>query len=152
MCGEIRSGRCGRLFLDSAKQLVAGWLIRRHSRVAARPAAPKDRLTHAQLRLLRELLEARFERPPDVGELAAAVGVGPHRLRPLLKASAELGPHAYLTHLRMERAKELLKDPQRALSDIAAELGFASQSHFGAVFRRELQTTPLAYRKQMLGR
>jgi AraC family transcriptional regulator len=149
---EMRSGHNGRLFLDSGKHVLAGWIIRRYSQTVPRSANAEALLTNRQLCVLREFIETRFDRPPTVTELAAVVGSSPQRFSRMLRATVGLGPHAFLTHLRVERAKRLLAYSRLDLSEIAFKLGFASQSHFGAVFRRAMDTTPMSYRKQMLGR
>jgi AraC family transcriptional regulator len=149
---EIRSGHNGRLFLDSGKHILAGWIIRQYSQTVPRSANAETVLTSRQLCVLREFIETRFDLPPSITELAAVVGVSPQRFSRTLRATVALGPHAFLTHLRVERAKRLLAYSRLDLSEIAFKLGFASQSHFGAVFRRAMDTTPMTYRKQMLGR
>jgi AraC-like DNA-binding protein len=53
-------------------------------------------------------------------------------------------PHAYLTHLRIQRAKELLADGVRA-SAVAARVGLYDQSQLTRHFRRIVGTTPARY-------
>jgi AraC family transcriptional regulator len=138
------------LLLDALTYVVAGQLVRGHARPLGRGAdvpAPR-RLDAAQLARLRALVIERFEQPPTVAEMAAAVGLSPHRLGQALKATAGVGPHGYVTRLRVERARHLLRTARGAqtLSDIALRLGFCSQSHFTAVFHRNTGTTPGVYR------
>jgi len=55
-------------------------------------------------------------------------------------------PHAYLTHLRIARAKELLHRGVRA-SDVAPQVGFYDQLQLTRHFRRLVGTTPARYGK-----
>jgi AraC-like DNA-binding protein len=55
-----------------------------------------------------------------------------------------LPPHAYQIHLRIRRSRALLAAGM-PLGGIAADLGFADQSHFGRHFRRVVGVTPGAY-------
>jgi len=55
-------------------------------------------------------------------------------------------PHAYLTHLRIARAKELLYRGERA-SDVAPQVGFYDQAQLTRHFRRLVGTTPARYGK-----
>src|SRR5262249_12785880 len=64
-----------------------------------------------------------------------------------LANSMGLAPHQYVLEQRIDRAKTLLSETALSLTEIAYRLGFASQSHFTAVFRRLTSTTPEAYRK-----
>ena len=60
---------------------------------------------------------------------------GPAAMR-AFKRSTGVPPYRWLTKLRIERAKELLKDPRCELADIAQLCGFVDQSHFTRVFSR----------------
>ena len=53
-------------------------------------------------------------------------------------------PHAYLTHLRIARAKQLLRSGIRA-SNIAPTVGFHDQAQLTRHFRRLVGTTPARY-------
>ena len=55
-------------------------------------------------------------------------------------------PHAYRLAHRATRARHLLRS-NAAPADVAAEVGFADQSHFGRVFLKKFGTTPGAYRQ-----
>ena len=62
--------------------------------------------------------------------------------------SEETGQTAerFLIRLRIEQAKEMLRNPQTSLTAIAEGLGYSSLSHFSAQFKRESGKTPTAYR------
>lgn len=55
--------------------------------------------------------------------------------------------HQYHVRVRLARALDLLLDTDQGLSSIAHELGFASHSHFTAVFHRIVGVTPTRFRK-----
>ena len=52
----------------------------------------------------------------------------------------------YVQIEKVEEAKRLLANTQQPLISISTYLGFCSQSHFCAVFRRHVGTTPGAWR------
>lgn len=52
----------------------------------------------------------------------------------------------YVSRLRVERAKELLMNPNLRISEIAYEVGFQSLTHFNRVFRRVVGRAPTAFR------
>lgn len=84
------------------------------------------------------------------GRVAAAVGLSE---RQLSRRFAEEGASIsrYVQGQRVELAQEILRDPQRqglSIAEVAARCGFASQSHFGRVFRERIGMTPLQWRKQ----
>jgi AraC-like DNA-binding protein/ligand-binding sensor protein len=57
----------------------------------------------------------------------------------------------YLARVRIERAKNLLLNPNLRISEIAFEVGFQSLTHFNRVFKRILGQAPTDYRSQLAG-
>lgn|GEM_PF-3895292 len=54
----------------------------------------------------------------------------------------------YLTHVRLTKAKELLKDTDVKIKDIAESVGYNQQSYFNRMFKKEFGLTPGEYREQ----
>ncbi|WP_414717564.1 helix-turn-helix domain-containing protein [Steroidobacter sp.] len=57
-------------------------------------------------------------------------------------------PWEYLSLLRLRRAKVLLQESSRSVTEIAHICGFSDQSHFTRVFRRRIGTSPGRWRRQ----
>jgi len=55
-------------------------------------------------------------------------------------------PHYYQGKLRLKRAGKLLLETALPISEIAAMVGYQSQSHFTRVFRSVAGVTPRAFR------
>jgi AraC-like DNA-binding protein len=60
-----------------------------------------------------------------------------------------VAPHRWLINRRVELAKDLLRDRETSLSEIALRCGFADQSHFTRVFTRWAGVSPGAWRRDM---
>lgn len=71
-------------------------------------------------------------------------------LRKLFREQLGMTFSDYINRLRVERAMELLRDPRKSLAEIAVEVGFYDQSHFGKVFRQISGYTPALYRKKIM--
>lgn len=63
------------------------------------------------------------------------------------RAQVGMPPHTYLTHLRVQRARHLLRQGVRA-SELAARVGFYDQSQLTRHFKRIVGTTPAKYAAQ----
>ena len=57
--------------------------------------------------------------------------------------------YEYVLKLRMERAKELLGQPDIKIMDIAERLGYADNHYFSKAFRTYYHVTPTQYRNQL---
>lgn len=94
-----------------------------------------------------DYMQAHLGEPVSLEELGRLTDYsGLHILR-LFKKDTQKTPHAYLTALRMARARELLAEGERSIADIAAQCGFESESHFQSLFKRQTGMTPGRYRK-----
>src|SRR5262249_25422530 len=96
------------------------------------------------LRRALELLHERFADGLTLDELAVHAELDKFHLCRAFRAHVGMPPHAYLTHLRIRRAKELLAAGTRP-SDVAAQVGLYDQSSLNRHFRRIVGTTPARF-------
>ncbi|WP_043631342.1 AraC family transcriptional regulator [Desulfovibrio sp. TomC] len=123
--------------------LLAAWIARHGD---DHPLAPPSRSEPRAVRLVLEILSARYAEDIQLEELAAATGLSPWHLARAVTRQTGLPPHAHLLEFRCRAARDRLAGPQR-LADIAADVGFADQSHMTRVFRARFGLTPGAWRK-----
>lgn len=82
----------------------------------------------------------------SLDHLAGIAGVSPFHLIREFTRAVGLSPHRYLIQTRIRRAGELLANGV-PVSDVAASVGFADQSHLTTQFRRYVGTTPGSYQR-----
>jgi AraC-like DNA-binding protein/ligand-binding sensor protein len=78
--------------------------------------------------------------------VAKAVNTSTFYFCKLFKRATGLTFTDYLARVRIEKAKTLLRDPNRRVSEIAYEVGFQSLTHFNRVFRKIVGQSPTRYR------
>lgn len=111
--------------------------------LAARPQSPGP--LDAAVRRARELLEAVVDGPgPSLRELAEACGAEMFALHRAFTRATGLPPHAFQTHLRLRRAKALLRAGATP-TEAALAAGFCDQSHMHRHFTRLVGFTPAQY-------
>ena len=94
-----------------------------------------------------ERLREEFRNHIRVADLAHEAGVHPVHLARVFRAHAHKTAGDYVRDLRVRAACDLLRDPDFPLAAVAAECGFADQSHFTRIFKRTVNTTPGEFRK-----
>jgi AraC-like DNA-binding protein len=113
--------------------------------IAAFAAIRDTRNEHTRpVRRALELLRERLDEMVTLDALADHAGTDKFHLCRAFRAQVGLPPHAYLTRLRIMRAKELLAAGVRP-SEIAPRVGLYDQSQLNRHFRRIVGTTPGAY-------
>ena len=92
----------------------------------------------------REYLDANFTTQISLDELARVADLSKYHLCRTFYETVGVSPHVYQNHLRLNLAKKLLVQ-KRPIADVACELGFYDQSHFGKYFKSFLGVTPRKY-------
>ena len=69
---------------------------------------------------------------------AVARGTSAAKLAGAFRQSVGMPPHRYLLKRRIERARDLLRDPSLSLLEVALACGFSDQSHFTRLFRASM--------------
>ncbi|HET6396931.1 MAG TPA: AraC family transcriptional regulator [Pseudoxanthomonas sp.] len=124
-------------------------LLRRLAAVRARPAAAARvrPLAGRRLQQVLDLMESRLEDDVRIPELAQVAGQDVRTFTRAFALATGLAPYAYFTRRRMERARQLLRDPAMAVTAVAMRLGYANPSKFAAAFRRVHGVAPGAWRR-----
>ncbi|MEI9901132.1 MAG: AraC family transcriptional regulator [Hyphomicrobium sp.] len=85
---------------------------------------------------LRDFINANLYEPIEVDELARIAGLSPFHFSRTFRRSVGVTPHRYVMRTRLKRARELLREGRLSFAQIAAETGFADQSHLSRWVRR----------------
>ena len=86
----------------------------------------------------------------SVQEMADSVKLSLPRFKQLFKEKVGISPMAYLLEIRLEKAHELLSDPECFLQiqEIGVICGLTNDSHFTRDFKRKFGETPSQCREQ----
>jgi AraC family transcriptional regulator len=134
------------LYIDSLTNVLAVRLLRQYSASKPHLAVYEGGLPQRQLQQILEYIHAHLERDIKLADLAGSIGMSQFHFSHLFKQSIGTSPHQYLLQQRIERAKQLLKQTNRSIVDIAFCCGFNSHSHLSKQFRQLTGMTPKSYR------
>jgi AraC-like DNA-binding protein len=104
----------------------------------------REPISHPVVWRARDHLRQEYARRVTLDELAAVVGMRRFALAHAFTREVGMPPHAYQTHVRVHRARELIGKGQ-LLSSVSQQVGFADQSHLTRHFKRVLGLTPGRY-------
>lgn len=82
-------------------------------------------------------------------KLAELADMHPSYYSQLFKSRMQKNPIEYITHLRMNRAKELLLTSDLRIRDVAREVGYRDEFYFSRRFRNHAGYAPTSYSKQV---
>jgi AraC family transcriptional regulator len=135
---------------DAAAPLAAEGLALELLAAASREtdAAWRGGRSPAWLRSAEELLRSRIGDYVGLSEVAEEVGVHPAHLARAFRAWHGVSVGEYGRRVRLEWAARELVCGELPLAVVAAQAGFADQSHFTRCFKRWVGTTPARYRDE----
>lgn len=97
------------------------------------------------------LIQARYDRPLSLQEMADRFRVSRFHLIRAFRAATGFTPHEYLKKYRVRMACALLLSSDLPVARIAECCGFGAASSLSSAVRAETGRSPLAYRRKMLG-
>jgi AraC family transcriptional regulator len=137
------------LYAESMGTALAAHLIRRYATQKAIVKSYSGGLPPHKLKAAIAYIQAHLDQPLSLAEMAAVVQMSPHYFATLFKQSIGVAPYQYVTHCRIERAKQLLIHPELTIVEVCHQVGFQNQSHFTKVFREHTNVTPKVYRNSL---
>lgn len=92
-------------------------------------------------------LEKNYAETVSVSKLAALSHYSEKHFVRLFKETMHCLPTDYLTSLRLQNARELLRTESVSITDIAIRCGFNDGNYFARIFKKQYHMTPREYRK-----
>jgi AraC-like DNA-binding protein len=110
------------------------------------PYVPSEEIV-GKIKLAKEIIIEHMNTPPSLTELAKQVGLNIKKLKTDFKEYYGVPVFTFLLNYKMELAKNMLRENQYNVNEIATHLGYSSSSHFIAAFKRKYGITPKQFAK-----
>ena len=98
---------------------------------------------------IRAVMDQRYAENLLVEDIAKAVYLTPTYVCLLFKQESGETVNEYLTKVRIEKAKALLRDPSNKFYEVSEAVGYSDPSYFSKLFKKYTGFTPSAFRDQV---
>jgi AraC family transcriptional regulator len=136
------------LYAESMATALSVHLLDKYSAFTPRLPDNSTGLPKHRLQSAIEYINDNLDKDLKLAEIADQVGMSQYYFARLFKQSMGLPVYQYVLQCRVERAKQLLKQSELPIADIALAVGFTDHSQFTRHFKRIIGTTPREIRKQ----
>lgn len=137
------------LYAETLATALAVHLLHNYSTTTQSAREYTGGLPMYKLRRVREYINEHLEKELSLSDLGKVSAMSPHHFARQFKQATGLSPHQYVTLRRIEQAKVLLAKTDLPITEIALQVGCASQSHLSKLFRKITGTSPKAYRRAL---
>ena len=95
---------------------------------------------------IQEWIQGNYQHAVQIDELASRFKISVRSLNRRFKAATRTTPVQYLRETRIDHSRQLLKQSNLTIAEIAFTVGYTDTSHFGSLFRQDTGVTPTEYR------
>lgn len=128
-------------FRESSGSILKSILVAFH-----RITVEKTEISDAVLKVMEHIRE-NYRDDLTNGSLAKIAGYHEYYLNRIFARQTGVSMHKYILNMRIKEGERLLLNTEMSVSEIAAETGFNSTTHFSTYFKKENSMSPLEYRQ-----
>ena len=131
------------LYVDGVAQALLASLLGAHNdRQRSRNQRHRPGLSDVELQLCIDYADSMIEKRLDLSTWAEVLGMSAPEFARRFQMHTGQAPYTWFIDRRIDRAKQLLRDPRLSIANIALEVGFYGQSHFTSAFQRRAGLSP----------
>ena len=138
--------------IESLLRLLLIDLLRHEQTFPQKVAHSLPATNYAEQRIVDQLVQtvsANAGQKLSLQQLANSAHVSTTYLHRIFKTQLGMTPWHYLTKIKIQECKLLIREGKLSMSEIANQLGFSSQQHFSRQFRTVTGMTPSEYSKSL---
>lgn len=128
------------------------WFIDRISAACRNVVTKRDEKSSSVVEKAKEYIGARYNHDMSLDDVSREVNISPYYFSKIFKEETGKNFIEYLTNIRMEKAKELLKDTEYSMKEICSMVGYADPNYFSRSFKKNVGVTPTEYKEGYQGR
>lgn len=107
-----------------------------------------DSIVHSQKDVIKDYIDRNYKKDISAKDVAGILGYSDVYFSKVFKQLFDDNFINYLTKIRIDRAKVLLKDVSFNIKEVGKSVGYADSNYFTKVFKRSIGMSPSEYRSK----
>ena len=133
--------------IDGYDQLKI-WFIEKIRNAVSNMSTGTSDHTHYLIKKAYDYIEENFSKDVSLNEISEELNISSYYFSKLFKDETGEGFVEYLTKRRVEKAKEMLKDPEKSIKEVGCECGYSDPNYFSRIFKKATGMTPTEYKEK----
>lgn len=147
---KSRSGYMNSLFNSDLRNGLKEWFTDKIKQAAANVAYKKNDRSSSTIQKAIVYINQNYTSDISLDEVSREVDVTPYYFSRLFKEELGVNFVEYVTNLRVERAKYLLKTEGKSIKEVCADVGYSDPNYFSRMFKKHEGLSPTEYKERML--
>ncbi|MDE7286123.1 MAG: helix-turn-helix domain-containing protein, partial [Lachnospiraceae bacterium] len=123
------------------------WFIAKISDACQNILSKRTEKSDSIIEMAKEYIRLNFSRDLSLDEVSRAVNISPHYFSKIFKDGTGENFIEYVTNIRIDKAKELLGNPEYSIKEICSMIGYSDPNYFSRSFKKNVGVTPTEYRE-----
>lgn len=129
---------------------LEGWFVEKMTASAINIQGKKEESKNSVVDRAREFMKQQYQNDISLDEVSREVDISPYYFSKLFKEETGINFIEYLTNIRIDKAKELLRGSEYNMKDICAMVGYADPNYFSRIFKKNVGVTPTEYKEKIV--
>ena len=104
--------------------------------------------THYLVKQSLEYIENNLGKDISLNMISEKLNISSYYFSKLFNEETGEGFIEYLTRTRVEKAKDMLKDPSKSIKEVGSECGYSDPNYFSRIFKKATGMTPTEYKER----
>lgn len=139
----------GRIYAEQLLLTLAVHLLTEYASIETSTENVTGGIPPVRLQRVKDYVEAHLNDDLTLVDLAEQAGMSEYHFTRQFKAEEGVPPYEYVIRRRVERAKDLLRETEATVAEVAGRVGYASRRPLVQQFKKHVGTTPGRYREIM---
>lgn len=128
---------------------MQAWFLKQLEEVCRQRQEENESQSNSVVKMAQNYIRQNFRRDISLEEVSRKVNISPYYFSKLFKEESSENFIDYLTRIRMQEAKRLLKDRSLTIKQVCAMCGYSDPNYFSRMFKKQEELTPSEYREKI---
>lgn len=123
------------------------WFVDKVSLACRNICTVKQGQSRNVIEVAKKYIEENYSRDLSLDDVSRVVDISPYYFSKIFKEQIGKNFIDYLTDLRMEKARKLLKHSDMSMKEICVSIGYSDPNYFSRTFKKNVGVTPTDYKE-----
>jgi len=144
---ESREDYLPQLMSAADMSQVRDWYIKKMDIACRNVIVKRGERTNDIIASAKEYIDQNYSKDISLDDMSRNMNLSPYYFSKLFKEETGENFVEFLTRVRIDKAKDLLKLPDKSMKEICSEVGYGDPNYFSRIFKKVVGQTPTEFRE-----